>query len=78
LMANLGLGLGEIRRLIASAVQLITYQEQLSDGSRKFTQFVELVGLEDDGLRYKLKPLFRYEADKGLVQTGEKPGWEKR
>lgn len=78
LMANLGLGLAEIRRLIASALQLITYQERLPDGSRKFTQFVELAGLEGD-LRYKLKPLFRFNADKGVLErTGEHPAWEKR
>ena len=78
LMANLGLGLAEIRRLIASAFQLITYQELRPDGKRKFTQFVELAGLEGD-LRYKLKPLFRFNADKQVLEhTGEHPAWEKR
>lgn len=78
LMANLGLGLGEIRRLIASAIQLITYQERRPDGSRKFMQFVELAGLEGD-LRYKLRPLFRFNADKQRLEpTGEHPAWEKR
>lgn len=77
LMANLGLGLAEIRRLIASAIQLITYQERRPDGSRKFMQFVELAGLEGD-LRYKLKPLFRFNADKNVLEhTGEHPAWEK-
>lgn len=78
LMANLGLGLAEIRRLIASALQLITYQERMPDGSRKFTQIVELAGLEGD-LRYKLKPLFRFNADKRILEhTGEHPAWEKK
>ncbi|MBN2390895.1 MAG: CpaF family protein [Anaerolineae bacterium] len=78
LMANLGLGLAEIRHLIASAIQLITYQERLPDGSRKFMQFVELAGLEGD-LHYKLKPLFRFNADKKVLEhTGEHPAWEKR
>ncbi len=78
LMANLGLGLAEIRRLIASAIQLITYQEHMPDGSRKFMQFVELAGLEGD-LRYKLKPLFRFNADKRTLEhTGEHPAWEKK
>lgn len=78
LMANLGLGLAEIRRLIASAFQLITYQELLPDGVRRFTQFVELAGLESD-LRYKLKPLFRFNTDKKLLErTGEHPAWEKK
>ena len=78
LMANLGLGLTEIRRLIASVFQLITYQELRPDGRRKFMQFVELVGLEGD-LRYKLRPLFRFNADKNVLEhTGEHPAWEKR
>ncbi len=78
LMANLGLGLAEIRRLIASAIQLITYQERQPDGSRKFMQIVELAGLEGD-LRYKLKPLFRFNADKRMLEhTGEHPAWEKK
>ncbi len=75
LMANLGLGLSEIRRLIASAVQLITYQQRLPDGSRKFTHFVELEGLDDD-LHYKLKPLFRYNPDTDkLERTDLQPKW---
>ncbi len=77
LMANLGLGLAEIRRLIAAAIQLITYQERLADGSRKFTQFVEIAGIEGE-TRYKLRPLFRYNPDKGTLQcTGERAEWEK-
>lgn len=76
LMANLGLGLAEIRRLIASALQLITYQERWPNGARKMTQLLEVVGLESD-LRYNLKPLFRFDADKGsLERTGEHPSWD--
>ena len=76
LMANLGLGLAEIRRLIASALQLITYQERLPNGTRKMMQLLEVVGLESD-LRYNLKPLFRFDADKGsLERTGEHPSWD--
>lgn len=56
LMANLGLA--EIRMVIASAIQLITYQQHLPDDSRKVTHVVELCGL-DNG-RYVLRPLFRY------------------
>ena len=76
LMANLGLGLGEIRRLIASATRLITYQEFiLSLQRRRVTHIVELCGVEND--RYVLRPLFRYNAaaDK-LEPTGAKPTWE--
>jgi pilus assembly protein CpaF len=76
LMANLGLGLNEIRTLIASALQLITYQKLLIDGSRKLTQIVELCGLENG--RYVLQPLFRYDPQTRLIEsTGIQPGWTK-
>jgi len=75
LTANLGLGLGEIRALIASALQLIVSPQRLPDGRRRLMQIVELRGLEND--RYVLQPLFRYDsaADK-LEPTGARPGWE--
>jgi pilus assembly protein CpaF len=76
LMANLGLGLGEIRALIASALRLITYQEMLPDGRRKIMQIVELCGLENE--RYVLQPLFRYDlAAQRFESTGIKPSWER-
>jgi len=76
LMANLGLGLGEIRALIAAALQLITFQEKLPDGRRKITQIVELCGLENE--RYVLQPLFRYNlAEQRFEPTGIKPSWER-
>jgi pilus assembly protein CpaF len=75
LMANLGLGLAEIRALIASALQLITYQQKLSNGRRKIMQIVELRGLQND--RYVLQPLFRYNQERREFEpTGAKPGWE--
>ena len=75
LMANLGLGLGEIRALIASAIQVITHQERLRDGRRRIMQIVELRGVEND--RYVLQPLMRYSPDTGKLEaTGSQPGWE--
>ncbi|MBN1890232.1 MAG: CpaF family protein [Thermoflexales bacterium] len=77
LMANLGLGLGEIRRLIASAFQLVTYQQRLSDGRRRLTHIVELRGVENE--RYVLQPLFRYNpAEDQIEATGVQPSWEKQ
>lgn len=74
LMANLGLGISEIRTLIASALQLITYQKLLPDGKRKLTNIVELCGLENG--RYVLQPLFRYNPDTNTIEpTGGKPSW---
>jgi pilus assembly protein CpaF len=73
-MANLGLGMGEIRSLIASALQLITYQKLLPDGKRKLVHIVELCGLENG--RYILQPLFRYNPETNTIEpTGVKPSW---
>jgi pilus assembly protein CpaF len=75
LKANLGLGLGEIRSLISSALHIIVHQERLANGRRKIMQIVELRGLENG--RYILQPLFRYNPEKDLLEaTGAKPGWE--
>jgi pilus assembly protein CpaF len=76
LMANMGLGLAEIRRQIASALRLIVYQERLPSGRRKITQITELRGLEND--RYVLVPLFRFNAEKDILErTSAKATWEK-
>jgi len=76
LMANLGLGLDDIRQIIASALRLILYQERLPNRRRKIIQAVELKGLEDG--RYILQPLMRYNTETETFEmTGIKPGWEK-
>ena len=75
LTANLGLGLDDIRQIIASALGLIAYQERLPNG-RKVVQLVELKGLENG--RYILQPLMRYDAEQDTFEmTGAKPSWEK-
>jgi pilus assembly protein CpaF len=75
LMANMGLGLAEIRRQIASALRLIVYHERLPSGRRKITQITELRGLEND--RCVLVPLFRYNAEKDtLERTSARASWE--
>jgi len=75
LMANLGLGMDDIRQVIASALRLIAYQERLPDGKRKVTQVSELKGLKDS--RYILQPLMRFDDEKEtLILTGTKPSWE--
>jgi pilus assembly protein CpaF len=75
LMANLGLGLDDIREIIASALRLIVYQEYLPNGKRKIIQMVELKGLEDG--RYILQPLMRYNAEEETLEmTGARPSWE--
>jgi pilus assembly protein CpaF len=74
LMANMGLGLGEIRGMVASAFQLIIYQKFLPNGKRRIMEIVELCGLQDD--RYILQPLMRYNPEKDQTElTGTKPSW---
>lgn len=76
LMANLGLGMDDIREIIVSAVGLIAYQERLPNGKRKVTQVLQLQGLENG--HYVLQPLMRYNPDtETLEATGAQPGWEK-
>jgi pilus assembly protein CpaF len=58
LMANPSLPLLKIRQQIASAVDLITYQERLHDGSRKMLHVTEVLGLEGDALA--LQDIFEY------------------
>lgn len=47
-MANLGLGLSEIRYRIATTLHLIVNQLQLATGQRRGAQITELLGLEND------------------------------
>ncbi len=76
LMTNLGLGLLEIRAIIAAALRLITYQERLRNGRRKVLQISELCGVENG--RYALQPLFRYNQEiETLEPTGIQPTWAK-
>jgi pilus assembly protein CpaF len=74
LKANLGLGLSEIRAIIALALQVLVHQERLPNGKRSILQIVELRGLENG--RYVLQPLFRYNFEtERLEATETKPGW---
>lgn len=74
LMANLGLGLGEIRYRIASTINVIVNQLRLPTGQRRIVQITELSGLEND--RYVLRPLMRYQEDTATFEmTDAQPGW---
>jgi pilus assembly protein CpaF len=77
LMANLGLGLPEIRLLIAAGIQLITYQEHMPSGRRKIIEIAELCGIENH--RYVLQPLMRYNRESDQFDfTGIEPSWKDR
>lgn len=76
LMANLGLGLGEIRYRIASTLNVIVTQLRLPAGYRRVVQITELRGVEND--HYVLQPVMRYHDDTGVFEmTGATPGWIK-
>ena len=75
LTANMGLGLLEIRSLIASAFQLICYQKHLPDGTRKLVEIAEVRGVENGG--YVLERLFRFDPEVGRLEaTAVKPSWQ--
>jgi pilus assembly protein CpaF len=75
LTANAGLGLSEIRNLIASTRPVIAFMQRLPTGARKIMQVAEVCGLEDD--RYVLQPLHRYNMETSQFEsTGIKGSWE--
>jgi pilus assembly protein CpaF len=59
LYAGLDLPVSEIRRQIASGLQLIVQHQQLSDGSRKISHITELNGMRDGNV--VLNDLFGYD-----------------
>ncbi len=75
LMANLGLGLGEIRALITSALHMVIYQQFMPDKRRRVYQMVELRGL-DNG-RYVLDPLFRFNLVADNLEAAQRPSWQR-
>ncbi len=69
MFAGLNLPSQEIRRQIASGLNLILQHEQLADGSRKITYVTEVTGMSDGNIT--LNDIFRYHiediADSGQV-----------
>ena len=79
LMANPSFGLDELRRMIASAIGLISFQmnHALPDYRIKITQLVEVRGVENG--RYVLQPLFTYDNEEGVLHPTEAgKTWYKR
>jgi pilus assembly protein CpaF len=74
LTANLGLGLLEIRGLIAAGIQLVCYQKRLADGRRKIVDVAELRGVEKG--QYVLERLFRYAEGNGRLERTARAAWE--
>jgi pilus assembly protein CpaF len=66
--AGLNLPSSEIRRQIASGLNLIIQHEQLADGSRKITYITEVAGMKDGEII--LNDIFRFEFA-GLAENGQ-------
>src|SRR5256886_8010571 len=60
LMAGVDLPHKAIRQQIASAIDVIVQIERLRDGSRKITDVVEVVGMEEDTIT--MQQVFRFRA----------------
>lgn len=63
-MAGLSVPLLTIRQQLATAVQVITHQAKLPDGSRKILAISEVVGMQGDAI--VLKEIFKYQ-EMGIV-----------
>jgi pilus assembly protein CpaF len=83
LMAGVGLPQIAIREQISKSVHLLVQQSRLSDGTRKVTAIVEIVGLDERG-QFQLRPIFEYvrrgtaldgKADGEFVATGYLPSY---
>ncbi len=73
--ANAGLGLLEIRSLVAAAVQCVCYQKLLPDGKRKIVEIAEIRGVENG--QHILERIFRYNPASGHAEpTGIDPTWK--
>jgi pilus assembly protein CpaF len=74
LMSGLDMPLLEIRKMIASNINLIVHQERMTDGSKKITHITEIEGLSKDGLHeIKLQDLFKFQIEK-LESDGKVTG----
>lgn len=71
-MNNLVLPLLSVRRLIADAIHLITYQERMADGRRRIVKIAEVAGMQGDTLL--LHDLFEFR-DTGVDEQGQVQGY---
>jgi len=69
--ANLSLPLLSVRQLMASAIDLITYQDRLRDGSRKILKVTEVTGMQGDVVG--LQEIFEFR-ETGVDKEGKITG----
>lgn len=65
LQGGVDLPLTEVRKMIASNINLIVHQERMTDGSKKITHITEVEGVSADASReIRLQDLFRYQIER--------------
>jgi pilus assembly protein CpaF len=69
MMAGMELGNKAIREQIASALQLIVYQQRLKDGTRRLTHVTEVAGMEGEVIT--LQDIFLFDFSAGLDEEGK-------
>ena len=68
MMAGMELSNRAIREQIASAIQLIVYQQRLKDGTRRFTHVTEVAGMEGEVIT--LQDIFLFDFSSGIDEEG--------
>jgi len=68
MMAGMELSAKSIREQIASALQLIVYQQRLKDGTRRFTHVTEVAGMEGEVVT--LQDIFLFDFSAGIDEEG--------
>jgi len=68
MMAGMELSNKAIREQIASAIQLIVYQQRLKDGTRRFTHVTEVAGMEGEVIT--LQDIFLFDFSAGIDDEG--------
>jgi len=69
MMAGMELSNRAIREQIASAIQLIVYQQRLKDGTRRFTHVTEVAGMEGEVIT--LQDIFLFDFSAGIDEEGK-------
>ncbi len=72
MMAGMELSNKAIREQIASAVQLIIYQQRLKDGTRRLTHVTEVAGMEGEVIT--LQDIFLFDFSAGIDEEGRFKG----
>jgi pilus assembly protein CpaF len=72
MMAGMELSNKAIREQIASALQLIVYQQRLKDGTRRFTHVTEVAGMEGEVIT--IQDIFLFDFSAGIDDEGRFKG----